>query len=134
MVLAALAYAARNAFRTTTVYPELVFALSMIATALVSYHIFLHDMSILFLTVLIVLEALLSSQVFHAWSRRAILGCIGILFCSPVYILLTLRYRRSELMGAVLLLFFVVLFVEFVRAQPTLNARPAPVLANPELQ
>jgi hypothetical protein len=37
-------------------------------------------------------------------------------------------------MGAVLLLFFVVLFVEFVRAQPTPNARPAPVLANPELQ
>src|ERR1700686_4187026 len=127
MVLAALTYAARNAFRTTAVYPELVFALSMIATALVSYHIFLHDMSILFLTVLIVLEALLSSQVFHAWSRRAILGCIGMLFCSPVYILLTLRYRRSELMGAVLLLFFVVLFVEFVRAQPTPNARPASV-------
>jgi len=133
MLLAALTYATRKAFRTTAVYPDLVFALSLIATVLVSYHIFLHDLSILFLAVLIVLEISLSGQMFHGGSKRAFFACIGILFCSPVYMLLTLRYKQSELLGAVLLLFFVVLFVEFVRIQPRPSARPGPVLTNPQL-
>jgi len=133
MLLGALTSAARKAFRPAAVYPELIFALSLIATVLVSYHMLAHDMSILFLAALVVLEVLLSSQMFHGWSKRALVGCIGTLFCSPVYILFALRYQHSELLGAVLLLFFVVLFVEFLRMQPGSDARPAPVLAKPEL-
>ncbi len=44
--------------------------------------------------------------------------------------LLTLRYKHSELIGAVLLIFFVVLFVEFVRIQPRPEACSTPVLPN----
>jgi len=132
MLLAALTYAARKAFRTTAVYPELVFALSLIATVLVSYHMLAHDMTILLLAALVVLEVLLSSQMLQGWSRRALLVCIGILFCTPVYILFALRYQRSELLGAVLLVFFVVLFVEFLRIQPKVDA-PTALLTDPEL-
>ena len=132
MLLGALTYAAGIALRMTAVYPDLIVALSLIATVLVGYHILVHDMSILFLAVLIVLEVFLSSQMFHTWSRRILLTCIGILFCSPVYMWLTLRYKHSEFIGAVLLVFFVVLLVEFVRIQPRPSVRPTPALANPE--
>jgi hypothetical protein len=40
--------------------------------------------------------------------------------------LLTMRYKHSELIGVVLLVFFAVLFVEFLRIQPKVDA-PAPV-------
>jgi Glycosyltransferase family 87 len=133
MLLTSLTYAVRKAFLMSAVHPELVFALSLIATALTSYHIYFHDLSILLLAVLIVLEFLLSSEKLNRWGKRALYGCIGILFCSPVYMLLTMRYKHSELLGAVLLIFFVVLLVEFLRMQLGSDAQPAPVLTNPEL-
>jgi len=131
-LLAGLTFAARKAFLISAVHPELVFALSLIATALVSYHFYMHDLSFLFLAALIVVEVLLSSQKIAGWSRRTLYGCIGILFCSPVYILVALRYQHSELLGAVLLVFFIVLFVEFLRIQPKVDA-PTPLLTDPEL-
>jgi hypothetical protein len=117
----------------SAVHPELVFALSLIAAVLLSFHTYTYDLSMLFVAVLIVLEFLLSNEMFNGWSKRTLYACIGILFCSPVYMWLTLRYKHSELIGVVLLVFFAVLFVEFLRIQPRLDARPAPVLTNPEL-
>ena len=132
MLLASLTYAVHRAFLVSAVYPELGFSLSLIAAVLLSYHTYGYDLSILFLGALIVLDVLLSSQMFRGWSKRALYGCIGVLFCSPVYMLLTVRYKHSELIGGMLLLFFVVLLVEFLRMQPGPGARPAPVLANQE--
>jgi Glycosyltransferase family 87 len=132
VLLASVTHAARKAFLISAVHPELVFALSLIATALASYHCYVHDLSILFLAALIVLEVLLSSNKFNGWSKRVLYGCIGILFCSPMYMLLTMRYKHSELLGAVFLVFFAILFVEFLRIQPEVDAS-APALTNPEL-
>jgi phosphatidylserine synthase len=106
----------------------LAFALSLIAAILLSYHTYGYDLSILFVAALVVLEVLLSSQNFRAWSKQALYVCVGVLFCSPLYMVLTIRYKHSESIGAVLLVFFVVLFVEFVRIQPRPSARPAPDL------
>ena len=133
MLLASLTYAVRKSFLMSAVHPELVFALSLIAAVLLSFHTYTYDLSMLFVAVLIVLEFLLSNEMFNGWSKRTLYACIGILFCSPVYMWLTLRYKHSELIGVVLLVFFAVLFVEFLRIQPRLDARPAPVLTNPEL-
>ena len=130
ILLAGLTYAVRKAFLTSAVHPELVFALSLIAAVLLSYHTYSYDVSIVFLAVLIVLDVSLSSQMFNDWSKRLLYGCIGLLFCTPLYLLLLLRYKSWELLGAVLLLFFVVLFVEFVRVQPRVDASSAPVLTN----
>ena len=133
MLLAGLTYAVRKAFLRSAVHPELVFALSLLAAVLLSYHTYAYDVGILFLAVLIVLEVLLSGQIFNYWSKRLLYGCIGVLFCTPLHLLLLLRYRSWELLGAVLLLFFVDLLVEFLRMQPGSDARPSPVLTNPEL-
>jgi len=133
MLLACLTYAIRKSFQASAVHPELGFALSLIAAILLSYHTYGYDLSILFVAALVVLEVLLSSQHFHACSKRALYFCVGVLFCSPAYMFLTIRYKQSESIGAVLVLFFVVLFVEFVRIQARPSRRPAPVLTNPEL-
>jgi Glycosyltransferase family 87 len=124
ILLAGTTYAWRKALQTAAVYLDLVFALGLVATVLLSYHIYVHDLSILFLAIVIVFEVLLSSQAFHGRIRSVLYGCMGVLSCSPIYLLLTLRYKQLELMAAILLVFAVVLFVEFVRIQPGVDARP----------
>jgi hypothetical protein len=124
ILLAGVTYAWRQALLTAAVYRDLVFALSLVATALLSYHIYVHDLSILFLAALIVLEVSLSSGVTHSWAKSLLYGCIGILFCSPLYLVLTLRYKKGELIGGVILIFFALLQVEFLRIQPGTRSTP----------
>jgi hypothetical protein len=76
----------------------------------------------LFLAALIVLEVLLSSRVIGSWAKGVLYGCIGVLFCSPIYLLLTLRYKQLQMMAGVLLILFLVLFMEFLRIQPRAEA------------
>lgn len=125
ILLAGVTYAWRRALLATAVYTELVFALGLVATVLLSYHIFVHDLSLLFLAALIVLEVLLSSRVMRSWARTVVYGCIGILFCTPIYVALSLRYRLMQVMAGVILIFFVVLLIEFVRVQSGADAADA---------
>jgi len=118
LILVGVTYAWRKSLLAAAVHTELVFALSLVATVLLSYHIFVHDLTILFLSALIVLEVSLSSRVMRSWVKSMLFGGIGILFCTPIYLLLTLRYRQMQVMGGVLLIFFVVLLSEFIRIQP----------------
>ena len=124
IVLASVTYAWRQALLTVAVYRDLLFALSLVATALVSYHIYVHDLSVLFLPALIVLEVSLSSEEIHSWAKRTLYGCIGVLFCSPLYLLLTLRYKKGELIGGVILIFFAILLIEFLQNQPRRRGTP----------
>jgi len=117
ILLAAITYAWRWALLTTAVYSDLIFALGLVATVLLSYHIFAHDLTLLFLAALIVLEVLLSSRMISSWARTVLCGCLAILFCTPIYVLITLRYRMMQVMTVVILIFFVVLLIEFVRLQ-----------------
>jgi hypothetical protein len=84
-----------------------------------------HDLSLLFLAALIVLEVLLSSRVMRSWARTVVYGCIGILFCTPIYVALSLRYRLMQVMAGVILIFFVVLLIEFLRVQSGADAADA---------
>jgi hypothetical protein len=118
ILLAGITYAWRKAILPDAVCPELAFALGLVATVLLSYHIYVHDLSVLFLAALIVLEVLLSSRVIRSWAKGVLYGCIGVLFCSPIYLLLTLRYKQFQMMAGVLLILFLVLFTEFLRIQP----------------
>ena len=130
ILLAGVTYAWRKALLTGPVDRELVFALGLVATVLLSYHIYVHDLSILFLAALIVLEVLLSSRVIRFWAKSVLYGCIGILFCSPIYLVLTLRYKQMQLLAGVLLIVFVVLMVEVLRIQPRADAPRTLALAN----
>src|SRR5579863_2428606 len=100
MLLASLTYAVRKSFLMSAVHPELVFALSLVSAVLLSFHTYTYDLSLLFVAVLVVLEFLLSNEMSNDWSKRALYAYIGILFCSPAYILIIFRYKHSELIGA----------------------------------
>jgi hypothetical protein len=128
MLLGGVTYAWRKANLAGVVQDELVFALGLVSAVLLSYHIYVHDLSLLFLASLIVLEVLLSSQDIGYWTRIALYGCVGVLFCSPVYLVLALRYRQLHWIAGVLLIFFVVLFLECVRIQRGARTREAPAL------
>jgi hypothetical protein len=48
---------------------------------------------------------------------KALYACVAILFCSPLYIVLTLRYRQLQVMAGVLLMVFLGL-LSLVRTPP----------------
>jgi hypothetical protein len=72
----------------------LVFSLLLLATVLISYHALGHDLSILFVPLLLVAQWLQTSRSEAGWARFAILiGAIVVLF-SPLDVVLLMRYNR----------------------------------------
>jgi hypothetical protein len=98
---------------------QAILALNLVGTILISYHIYVHDLSLLFLAILLVLEVLLTNPHIPSWTRTTLYICIAILFFSPLYLLLSLRHRHFQLMALVLLAFFVGLLslINSLRAQ-----------------
>jgi hypothetical protein len=86
---------------------KLGFALSMVATLLVSYHTWVQDMSILLVAVLLVLDVVAGGAQLHAWVRITLWACAALLFCSPLYLVLLLHFSQLRLMAVVLLAFFI---------------------------
>jgi hypothetical protein len=86
---------------------QLGFALSMVATLLVSYHTWVQDMSILLLAILLVLDAISGKVSSPSWTRTTLWICAALLFCTPLYVLLLLQFSQLRLMAIVLLVFFV---------------------------
>ncbi len=93
----------------------LVFCVGLAATVLLSYHLYVHDLSLLFLVVLLAFENTLSALPVRPWAKNTIYGCLGVLTCAPVYMVLSLRYKALQLIAVVLLVLFVVLWMEIVR-------------------
>lgn len=85
---------------------QTIFALGMVGAVLLSYHMYVHDMSVLFLAIILVLEMLLSNSLLPRRTRATLYVCIVLLSCSPLYLVLTLRYGQLRLMAIVLLIFF----------------------------
>lgn len=84
-------------------------ALGLVGTALLSYHMYVHDLTILFLAIVLVVEILLSEIVLPTWTRKTLWICVAILYFSPLYELLSLRYRQLQLMAIVLIVLFIAL-------------------------
>lgn len=84
-------------------------ALNLVGTVLLSYHIYVHDLSLLFLAIVVVLDILLSSPPIPKWTRTTLWLCIAILFFTPLYLVLSLRYTQFWIMTIVLLVFFIAL-------------------------
>lgn len=109
VLLVGVAYAWRKAQTAGFTSRELTFALNLLATVLVSYHLYIHDLSLIFLALLLIGEAVVSARSMNARLRRTVLVCIAILFCSPVYLVLVLQYKQLELIAVVLLVLFAAL-------------------------
>ena len=69
-----------------------LFALGLVGTILLSYHLYVHDLSLLFLAIVLILELLLSNPQLSKGTKATLQGSIALLFCSPLYLVLTLRY------------------------------------------
>jgi hypothetical protein len=78
------------------------FSLALIATFLVGYHSYSHDMAILLLPALITLDGLLQQQ--HSRRQSTFLSLmLGLIFLSPLYLVLTLYLSHQNLFALVLL-------------------------------
>ena len=126
IVLSLMIYAAGKSTGQESGAGQAVFALNLVGTILLSYHIYLHDLSLLFLSILLVLEVLFTHPAIPKWTRTMLCACIAILFFSPLYMLLSLRYRQMQVMAIVILVFFFALLslVSFLRAQSNETAAP----------
>jgi len=84
----------------------LAFAIALVGCELVSYHAFVHDLSLLYLPMLVALNELVSGRSFRPTVRKTVIICLLIFFCSPVYMVLMLRYGQLQLLTFAILIFF----------------------------
>jgi Glycosyltransferase family 87 len=126
VVLLTMMHAAGKASGASREDRQPLFALGLVGTVLVSYHLYVHDLSVLFLAIVLVLETLLSSPPISQKAKNILLLCIAVLYCSPLYLILTLRYLQLRLMAIVLLAFFVALLslINSLRGQTGATVSP----------
>lgn len=79
------------------------FSLCMVVTFLLSYHSYNQDMSILFLPLLLLGDQLLGGKIEGRRRQRIFWACLALLFCTPVYLVLTLRFQHQNLFALGLL-------------------------------
>ena len=96
--------------------PLALLALNLVGTVLVSYHIYVHDLSILFPAVAFVLEIRAFPPTDSTHEQGAV-RLRGHPLLQPLYIVLTLRYRQLQVMAGVLLMVFLGL-LSLVRTPP----------------
>src|ERR1700737_5230271 len=96
--------------------PRALFALNLVGTVLVSYHIYVHDLSILFPAVSVVLEIRAVPPTDSPHEQGGV-RLRGHPLLQPLYIVLTLRYRQLQVMAGVLLMVFLGL-LSLVRTPP----------------
>jgi hypothetical protein len=125
LILAATVYAWKTPYPSRD--EQRAFAIGLIAAVLVSYHLYAHDLSLMFLACLITLEKTLANPPRAVWTRKLIYACLALLAFNPLYLVLTLRYQQLQWMAFILLLLFGLLWTEHVGS----NRAPAPV---PELE
>jgi hypothetical protein len=127
MLLLGVAYAWKRAQTAGLGSRDLAFALNLIAALLVSYHLYIHDLSLLFLGILIIAETVLSTHLAKPGLKTTILLCVSVLFCSPVYLILFFRYQQLQLLAMVLLILFAALLAWGSALASA--AKPPPTLA-----
>jgi len=80
------------------------FSIAMIATFLVGYHSYNHDMSILLLPVFITLNRILGRDSMWSGGENKLMEILlGLMFFTPLYLILTLYYAHQNLFALVLL-------------------------------
>ena len=90
--------------RRQRLFFELCFALSLSVSLMVSYHLMPHDLSLLILPLLTIGEYLLAGELQGPLRVLCVASTI-LLFFSPLYLLLWLRFNRGSLMFVLVLQF-----------------------------
>ena len=76
----------------------------MVTAVLVSYHAFPYDLSLLVIPLLLVVNYAIETASLHRYRNQALMLPMGLLFLSPVYLLLWIRLDHFNLFATVLLL------------------------------
>jgi hypothetical protein len=94
------------AHRAKDQHYELALAANLLIALLISYHVWTHDLSVLLLALVLVLEEISSDSLLsRSWPRRLNLICVVLLW-SPLYIIL-IHFRSLQLLATVLIVFLV---------------------------
>ncbi len=91
---------------------NLSYSVAIAAAVLVSYHSHIYDWSILFLAIVLAIEFVMSSKQITAAMRATIMSLISLLYFTPLYLALILRFDNLELMTIMVLCFFIFLAME----------------------
>ena len=83
---------------------DLQFSVAMVAAVLASYHAFPYDLSLLVIPVLLVVNYAIETASLRRYRNCALMLPVGLLFLSPVYMLLWIRLDHFNLFATVLLL------------------------------
>jgi hypothetical protein len=83
---------------------ELGFSLCLAVTTMVSYHLLVHDLSVLMLPILLVAELLVAGQIVGP-ARRILVASLAALFLTPLYAVLQFWLRELNLMVFVVAMF-----------------------------
>jgi Glycosyltransferase family 87 len=92
---------------------DLGFSFALVVSILVSYHLQLHDLSLLLIPFVLVLNRILRNEIFCNLRRLPMYGLIIIFYLSPLYLLL-IRHSLMYLFFWPILLFLVMLSRELV--------------------
>ncbi|HET7212655.1 MAG TPA: glycosyltransferase family 87 protein [Terriglobia bacterium] len=92
---------------------DLGFSLAIITSILVSYHLLLHDLSLLLIPFILVLNGILKGEICAGRRRAVAFGIITLFYLSPLYLLL-MGHGRMYLFFWPILAFFVLLSWELV--------------------
>ena len=116
LILAGLVF--RRARRTANV--GLAFSSALVATVLTSYHAFMYDLALLLWASLLVLSYLRDAATKpDALSLWLILGPVGVLFSTPLLMLLWLHLSRLNLLAPILGLWLYGIAKEVSRSKVT---------------
>jgi Glycosyltransferase family 87 len=83
---------------------DLRFSVAMVTAVLVSYHAFPYDLILLVIPLLLVVNYVIATASLHRYRSRALMVPMGLLFLTPVYLLLWIRLDHFNLFATVLLL------------------------------
>ena len=83
---------------------DLQFSLAMVAAVLASYHAFPYDLSLLMIPALLVVNYAIETSALQRYKNWALMLPVGLLFLTPVYMLLWIRLDHFNLFATVLLL------------------------------
>lgn len=75
----------------------LSFSLCVTITIIISYHLLVHDLSLLILTILLLAELLFAGEIVGR-ARRILVASLVILFLTPLYAVLQFLFREMNLM------------------------------------
>ncbi len=102
MLLAAATFAWRTRRHDDPRNLNLAFAATLTVSVLLSYHILVHDFSVLFVALLVAVESTIPSQPGALWSKRLIWVC-ALLLWSPL-ILVLFEFHHLELLALILVI------------------------------